>query len=258
VAWAIVAGATFSATGSSKTSGTTVATTVGSPSTGVAAAGDVIIVIVAKDNVQTTDGNTSEVTSVADTPGNTYTKLREFCNGQAGAGAGAVVSLWYSVLTAAINVGTTDAITANLSSAVTAKAISASKCTFGAGSTVSTAGVTADLADDAADPGSMSFGTSLGNVEHLFIRATALERPTGLTWTPTTNYTAAGFGAGTTGGSAVTNMESQGEMRVLTGTGDTSDPTATAVDCASVYVALNENAVAAAALPILVMAPPRP
>jgi hypothetical protein len=248
--WARVG--TFGAVGQDKTSSSSIATD-NVNSVGTAAVGSVVIVGIAKDNLQTTDGNTSEVTTVTDSKGNTYTPIREFCNGQGGAGAGAVISLWYSLLTTAINVGATDTITANFNGAITAKAIVADNFTIGAGATVSVAGNATDLANDAADPGSMTI-SGLTSGPYLFIRATALERPqTG--WTPTTNYTQLTL-KGTSGGSAVTNMEYDAEFRIFTGTGDTSDPTATAVDSASIYVALKE-AVAAVSLPILVMAPPR-
>ena len=76
--------------------------------------------------------------------------------------------------------------------------------------------------------------------EYLFVRATALERA---------NATLAPDGSharhiaecnGTTGGNAVTNMNICGEFRILTATSDISDPTATAVDSASTFIAFKE------------------
>ncbi len=210
-----------------------------------AAVGDVLIVAVAINNVQTTDGETNEVTSVTDTQSNTYVKLKEYCNGQGGAASGATVSLWYSKLTTALVVAV-DTVTANFSSSVAAMAMGCKKFTITAGATV-TLEASATLANDGADPGSMTL-SGLASREYLFFRAIALERADAGLAGMTTGYTEIpNAGAGTTGGGAATNMNLCGEFRIFTGTGDTSDPTATAVDNASVYVALKEAAAAAAA-----------
>lgn len=229
MAWTNQFGATA---GVSKTASTSVTSGTG----GAFAAGTVIMVFVATDNTATANGQTSEVSSVTDTKGNTYTKIIEFCNSQAAAGAGATVSVWYSKITIAVT--TTDTYTANFANSVTAKAISVNYFTVSAGATISVVS-SATLANNALDPGAMSI-TGLVSGEYLFVRAVALERPSTGTWTVTTGYTAINTGA-TTGGGAATNMEINGEIRIFTGTGDTSDPTATAVDSASVYFALKEQ-----------------
>ncbi len=201
------------------------------------AVGDVVIVLIAADNTSTTDGDNGEVSSVTDSKSNTYTKAREFTNGQGAAAAGATVSLWFSKLTTAL-VGSTDIISGNFGTARVAKGMSLATATIGAGNVVSVDAGT-DLANDGADPGSMNLTPP--NVEHLWVRATALERAIA-TWTKTVAYELDATAEGTSGGGAASNMNICGELDRLTGTTNASDPTATAVDCASVLVALLEAA----------------
>ena len=219
----------------SKTAGTSIALTTSA----AVEAGHVVVVIVAIDNTQTTDGNTSEVSSITDSAGgNTWVKAREFCNGQGGAASGATVSVWYSKLTNAIVSGGT--ITANLANSITAKAISAWEFSIAAGATVSVAGTPQDLANDNADPGSMTV-PGLSSREYLFIRGIAAETNSTAALMPTSNF-AAFTGNQTSGAGAASNMAVRGEFAILTGTTATSDPTYTAVDCASVFFALRESA----------------
>jgi hypothetical protein len=227
MAWTSLASA---GSGNSKTAGTA----LGLTTSRACAAGEVLVVAVAKDNVSTTDGNTSEVTSITDAGGNTYVKAREFTNGQAGAAAGATVSLWYAKLTTALSSGA--AVTVNFSASITAKAASLWAFSAAAGSAVAVQ-TALDLANDAADPGSQAI-SGLASQEWLFVRAIASET-NATTFTATASHTAIAAAA-TTGGAAATNIAVLGEFRILTGTADTSDPTATAVDNASVFVAFRE------------------
>ena len=55
---------------------------------GNAAIGTYLLLVVALDNTATTDVGTTDV-SISDTKGNTYTRLDEFSNGQGSADAGA-------------------------------------------------------------------------------------------------------------------------------------------------------------------------
>jgi len=197
--------------------------------------GNVAVLVVAVDNNQTTDGDEGAVTSVTDSGGNTWTKAAEFCNGQGAAQAGTTCSIWYTLATAAI----TTSITANFSNSASRDA-SAAIChsfSMAAGSTVSVQ-ATATLANDGADPGSLNVTTP--NAEFLRVRGISGETSS------TTDITAtSGWGQSTfdqsAGGSAVTNQAARLEYRISTGTGDASDPTWTAVDCASVYVAFKET-----------------
>lgn len=199
--------------------------------------GSVCIVVVAKNNAATADGETSEVTSVTDTKGNTYTKLKEFCNSQGAADAGATVSVWYSQV--ATQLTTSDTCTANFSASTAASAIMARGFTATSGATITMEG-SATLANDGADPGSMTL-SGLASREYLFIRAIAYEGVV-TTGTNTTDYVPVAATAATSGGGGASNMGVWAEWRIFTGTGDTSNPTVSAVDSASVYVAIKEAA----------------
>lgn len=206
-----------------------------------AAAGEVVIAVFAKDNAATADGNTSEITAVTDSQSNTYTKLREFCNSQGAADAGATVSMWMSKLATAL--ATTDTITATLSDARSAKAVAARRFAVAAGNTLQVDGTPQDRADDAADTGALTISDLDSGVEHLIIRGGAFETAN-TAYTASTNYTAFDHtGAQTAGGAGPTNMAARGEFRVLASgnTTDTTDPTLIA-DSASAMIALKEVA----------------
>lgn len=220
-------------TAQSKTAGSSIALTTSA----AVAVGEVVVLVVAKDNVATTDGATSEVTGVSDSSGNTWSKAGEFTNGQGGAASGATCAIWYTQATTAISSGGT--ITANFSSSVTAKAVSAWKWAVGSGSTVDVV-ATATRADDGADPGAVSL-SGLTNAEYLFLRGIAGETNSTAQITPTASWTALST-AQTSGGGAASNMAVRGEWRIQTASGATSDPSWTAVDSASVLVALREQA----------------
>lgn len=217
---------------SDKTAGTSITLTT----TDSADPSILVVVIVAKDNAATADGNTSEVTSVTDTAGTSYVKAREFCNAQGAADAGATVAIYYGIPPVKLNTG--DTIVANFSDSRTASCLSAWSYLIGVGSTMAVVG-SGDLANDAADPGSIAI-SGLTSGEYLYVRATAGEVASGLNWTATASYT--NFAnASTAGGASDTNMAIRGEFIIATGTGSTSDPTWTAADCASTMVAFQES-----------------
>lgn len=203
--------------------------------------GKLAVIAIAKDNVGTTDAQTSEVSSITDNSGggNTWVKAGEFCNGNAAANAGAVVSVWYSLITSQITAGA-GAITVNFSSSITAKAGLGICFNIAAGNTVGVAsGSLQTLANDAADPGSMSI-SGLTSKEYLFVRAVAAESST-TTNISGTNYTAvSATGATSASGGSAANQGARMLYRILTGTGDTLDPTLFSADHASVYFALEE------------------
>lgn len=216
------------ASGKSTSSGTTVTGTAGL----AAAVGTVVVAVVATDNTQTTDGNTSEVASITDPRSNTWTKAREFCNGQGFANAGATVAIFYCKVTTQIE--TSDTITVTLANTHTAKCFSADL--FTVSGTISVAG-TADLANDGADPGSMTI-SSLASKEYLFVRGIASESNDASPYTATANYTQFSADQVADTGVSAASMSVHCEWRILTGTGDTSDPTLFSADHASAYVAL--------------------
>jgi len=232
MAFGSVGTATSSGAGST-TSGTTLAF---SP-TAQLDAGNLAVLITGCDNTSTTDGNTSEVASVTDSGGNTWTKAREFCNGQGGAAAGAVTAIFYSVI--GTTVAVTDTITVTYANTITSKSASVWEFTLGAGSTISVAGGN-DLANDGAAVGSLAI-SGLASKEYLFVRSTGSERGT-LTYTATASHTTFTQGQADTGNNN-TSMATNGEWIIATATGDTSAPSGTqSVDHASTMVALEEVA----------------
>lgn len=207
---------------------------------GAVAADTIVIVQVVLDNNATVDGDNGEVTSVTDPKGNQYFKAKEFTNSQGAAGGGCTVSLWYSQLDTALEVN--DAVTANFSFSPVWKGVRAGKADVAAGNSVRVTAVT-DLANDAADPGSLDL--SVANIEHLWVRFIAKEGGVG-TYTRTVDYgfTATALGSGTDDD---TRIAMAGEADIFTGTTNPSDPTWTtsARDHASVLVAFEETTTAA-------------
>jgi hypothetical protein len=201
------------------------------------AAGNVILLWASKDNAASTSGNTNEFTSVTDANSNTWTKIREYCNAQGGAGNGVTTSLWMCQLAGSMASGTN--ITLNFSTSVVAKTAVMWAFSVAAGSTVSVAANATDVSGTAASPASQTI-SGLTSGEYLFIRGIAAETNS-FSFTATTSYTGTGTNATSTGGATNTNVEVAGEFRILTGTGDTVNSSTNAVDTAAIYVALKEN-----------------
>ena len=203
--------------------------------------GKVVLCAVALDNTTTTDGTTSEISGIADTGSNTWAFLGAFRNGNAGAAAGAQVELWKSKITTQLTTGST--VTITFANTITSKAATLLEVSVGSGNSLQSAGTIQTLAEDAdANPASMAH-TSLSNKEYLFIRAIAVEGRNNTFASPTSSYTALEL-AEADSGSAATSMQVMGEYRILTGTGDTSDPGSIGGngDCANLFFALEEYA----------------
>lgn len=201
---------------------------------------DCVILVVALDNDATVLTTNPLVTSVTDSKGNFWVRLGNFSNDN-GTAAGASVSVWTSKVTTTIL--TSDTITVTNNPSVTARAVSGWRfaVTSGNGLRINDeAGARNDIADDNIDPSS-SVIASQTSQEYLFLRAIAYEQATNA-FTITTNYTALTNTAGSGGGGA-SNMNACGEFRILTATGDTSNPSmATTADQASIYCAIEEIA----------------
>lgn len=220
------------------TTGTALPCTV---ATQAISAGEIAVLWFAGDNTATANGNDGLLASVADSAGNAWTVQRCYTYGTPGAGAGATTCVATSKITTTIPIAGT--ITATFAS-ITAKAIVVKNFTVGAGNTIAVSGTPQDIFNGGTStaPGSLTISGLAASTEYLFVRATALERPnTPLTWTVTASHTTSGC-TGTTGGNALTNMETCGEFRILTATSDTSNPTATSVDSASTFIAFKEVA----------------
>jgi hypothetical protein len=198
-------------------------------------AGNVGLVSVAVDNTGTVNADHSEISSVGDSVGNSYSKLKEFTIGQGAAGSGITVSLWYT--RAATNLTTSGTLTVNFANTVTAKAVVMEEFTVGNALTVAGSNQNTNLGNGW---GSLTI-SGLASAEYLFFRACAKESGSNTQLTPTTSYTAITHRrSGTSGTSSVGIW---GEFRIVTATSETSNPTLVAsADSASVMVALVETA----------------
>lgn len=220
------------ASATNKTTQTTLSTT----STITAAAGQLIVLLVATDNENTTDGETSLHTA-ATIGGAGMSKAGEYTNTVGGAANdGVTVSVWYLIAPAQIASGA--AVVSTLNTGKDAKALQSYIFDLDSLYSVVVDG-SATLSNDAADPGSLS-ATGTRAAPHLWIRAIGLETDNGTagTLTPTSGWTTLG-GTGTTGGAAATNVSVRGEFKIASGTASgASDPTVAAADCASLLVGL--------------------
>lgn len=201
--------------------------------------GRIFIVWTAWDNISTTDGQTSQL-SASDDQANAYTKGCEFTNGQAGAGAGATVAVFWGVL----NTTATSVSVTITSASATAKGMTVREFSIGAGNVVSVAGTCQTAANDVVDPTSQTI-SGLTNTEYLFVHGTAGEGPNTDAYTQSASYTLNDLAArGTSGNPVASNMHVNSEFRIFTGTGDSVDITSTTADrdYAQVYVALKEAA----------------
>jgi len=223
-------------TNSSKTSGTTLVCNFGP------GADRRILCITGWDNTDTADGQTTRL-SIADDQVNSWLKVGEFTNTNGGAAAdGSTVAAFISANTT----GTFYSITITSDTARIAKAVKCWLFTAGAGNSVSLAG-TLQTSAGSGSAESMTI-SGLTSREYLFVRNIGYESNAGTTGlTATASYTTMGI-VGTDGGGEASNMGVAGELRILTATGDTSDPTFTgdtSHDDASLYFALQEAAPAA-------------
>lgn len=198
--------------------------------------GNVAVVIYAGDNLGSGTDNTdaNEVTSVTDTRGNTWVKLKETSNNNGGAGNGTTVSVWYTTVATQIQIG--DTITFNLSGSVTAKAASGREFTKGAGTTLAVE-QTASEVGDTLDPAAISL-SGMTSREYLLLWGFAGEQTNAGTFTADADYTDFTRDAAGTGSAAIVVW---GGFRIATLTGDTVDAaTGTDRDYAQVLGALYE------------------
>ena len=203
-------------------------------------AGHLGVLLIGVDNNSSGDGDEGAVSGVVDSAGNIWTKAIEFRNGEAGAGEGAVCSMWYKIVSSQLPSGGTITATFTNTSSRDASAGTAWEYTVGTGSSVSIEAFNTLATDGANDPGSLNATTS--SVECLRIRGWARE-DSSLAFTPTASWTGI-TSNGTTGGVGATNMWVGGEFIISTGTGNASNPDEDgadgSADMASVYIAFKE------------------
>src|SRR5688572_4999482 len=149
-------------------------------------AGNLGIIILATDNLVTTDGKTNTHVSITDAAGNIWTKAREFTNGQTAAAAGATVSVWYSMVGVTLASGA--GMTVTLSGNITAKAVTCWEYTMGAANVIAVSGGNDSAQDAATNWGTMTVG-SLPSAEHLWVRGGAQELENATQWTGTAGFT---------------------------------------------------------------------
>lgn len=242
-AWAAIASVnTLIGTGSSIASGSTLPITL----TLQMDAGNPTLIRITSDNINTGDGDFGEVQTVTDTAGNTYTKVCEHTNGQGVVGDGITASLWLTLPTTNLAAG--QPITVTFASAIVSKAGGAHEFTVGGGNTLALVGTCQTAATDGIDPPSQAI-SGLSSAETLFYRLVAGES-FGSALTVTTNFTELASTQANNASSSPISAEMDGEFRIVTATGETSDPTMTnpVRDRASIFVALREVSAAAPAI----------
>lgn len=227
---AFVSVATLGTVGEGGSSDATLALTT----TATLEAGNLGILVIVSDNAGAT-GETNHHTSVTDSNSNTYTKIREYTYSAGGAAAdGVTVSIWWVRPGSDLNSGSTVTMT---QSANTAEKC-ASMWEFTMGADVQQAGTAQFTGMFTSNPGSVSI-SGLTSKEYLFIRAIGKEVNNTTVLTPTTGYTAID-GIRSRNNSAAVTL--RGEFRILTATGDTSNPTWNVLaDTSAIYVAIEEQ-----------------
>jgi hypothetical protein len=199
--------------------------------------------VFASDNQCDTSNGAPEATNEhtsATIDGNAMTKINERCHELTGGTVdnGVTVSLWLYRATGNLAIGTT--IVFNLANSKTSRAAIGREIGVVAGNTLQQTGSTEAEAVLNTQPGVLTIG-SLANLEYLFIRPFGVET-TSVTFTPSTDYTSFGVSTANTTVDG-TSMQARGEFRILTGTGDSTDPEFNGSrDALSFYVALKEAA----------------
>lgn len=213
-----------------------------------AEAGNVVVVLVAIDNITTDAGGVSAETTditVTDSAGNTYTRAVEFTNGNTTAGNSVAAGIFYSQLTSQLNSGGT--ITVTMGANTQCKAASAWEFTKDSGTTLSVVGKVTQASDSTSDPAAYS-NSGLSSKEYLFIHVHGIEWTTASgTWANDADYTDI-TGTGTSGGANTNNIRVQGGFRIATLTGDEVDVSFDeTTDHAQALIALEEVAAAGGA-----------
>jgi hypothetical protein len=206
-----------------------------------AAVGDVIILALATLPFTTTfDAASANHSTLTDTKGNTWTKLKEYQ--YANTGNGACYSIWTCTVTTALSAGT-DTLTAAFVASIGAMAISSHRYS-GSGGSATIAGITV-LGQEGfvgSEPSALTLSGLASGSQYLFLRFCA-EGASGSNvvgpLSGSTNYTAFDNASSLTSG-GTGNVGSFGEYRILAATTDTTDPSmgASGGDFVSIYLAL--------------------
>lgn len=205
-------------TAQEKTSDTDLVLTV----TATAEAGNLVAVFVAMDNLGTSDAETTQL-SIADSAGNTWTKLREQTESSGVAADGLTGAIFVSVLTSQLASGA-GTITVTSSASVTAKAMEAWEFTLAESSVSLGDGTSVAVQNLASGQPTAVTVSGMTSREYLLLHLYVREATTS-TFTPGTSYTSM-TGIGTSGGAGDTNVSVWGAYRIATLTTDNPDATA--------------------------------
>ena len=174
-------------------------------------------------------GAAGAITSITDAGSNSWTKILARNNGSA-----VFHEIWQT--TATTNLGSGDIITVNFDSFYGAAA--ATGWVFAITGTAIIVDTTASAVGASGAP-SVAI-TGLSSIERLWIRGDGVAHPL-TTYTPDASYTAFDHtGANTTGGLDSSNEAARGEFRIVTTTGQTTQPTTFAAQDVGILVAISE------------------
>jgi hypothetical protein len=209
--------------------------------TNTLASGNFGILTVVSDNIATADGKTLNHLQPSGGTGR-WSRLAEYTNAPtASAGVGVTTSIWLFEATGTVNTGTT--ITVNFSNNVTDKCCSFWKYTVGAGAKLVLNRTGADLGVITSEVnGSNGFGSSafagLSNISRLYFRGLGKEANSTTDLTVSSGFTLITLTRSRNNAAAVIV---RGEFRIVTATGETSNPTlAVSGDTAGLFLALEE------------------
>ena len=201
-------------------------------------AGNVGLLVFVTDNTQTTEGYSSNHSTVADSGGNNWTKWQEYTNGNGAAQDGVTVSIWY--LRPASNLASGATITCTVDTANYDRCASAWEFTAAADLTNSASDV-ANATDASNGFGSVSH-SGLSSLSRLYFRGLGKEANSTTQITVSTGFTAITAARSRNNAAAVLV---RGEFRINTSTGETSNPTlAVTGDTAGIFLALEESSAA--------------
>ncbi len=199
-------------------------------------AGNLIILGFAKDNTNTDGGTTSEVDSVSDTNGRTFSSAHRKAN-TAVANAACYVEGFFLREPQQLDSGQTITVTMDAQ-----KDGASTAWEFTCSNPVGLVGTPqVHEADAVATTAAMTM-SDLPNKEYLFVRLTAQEAEDATDWTPTSGWTTFTPKFSSTSGATDANITIHGEWLITTGTGATSDPgnLPVSADQCSVMFALEE------------------
>ena len=206
-------------------------------------AGNLGIYYVAVDNFASTDGDSSEVTGVVDSAGNTWTKIVEWTNSDGASQAGVTTSVWYVVATNQLTSGGT--ITASYTNATSRDCTAHCAWEFTLGSaSVEVVGTDTDVKEDSGSHPTLDVTTD-GVTEHLRIQVAGGDNASGGSGGADTGWTHMAF-TSATGGSSTSNTCCDGQYLITTAANASTVhgvSGATAAN-AQVYAALKEAAAA--------------